>query len=189
MVCVPQPNPIISTWRNVKSFLLASELDESTASVFFYSHWSANLNPGLESVTPPWLLSAPGSVSMIHKNLFSHPENTPWHKDTRSDLRAGKQAENQTYTGVESAEQGACVGSTIAYRPATWVSKASAIDSWFLQPVCRWLQELVGGERKSDKKGNRKTPRERSKGVERARTVCVSVSARRRARGDYFVLI
>lgn len=157
---------------------------------FFYSHWSANLNPGLESVTPPWLLSARGSVSMIHKNLFSHPENTPWHKDTRSDLRAGKQA---PLLHAWKPNLHWCwkrwTGSTIEYRPATWVSKASAIDSWFLQPVCRWLQELVGGGRKSDKKGNRKTPRERSEGVERARMVCVSVSARRRARGDYFVLI
>lgn len=140
---------------------------------FFYSHWSANLNPGLESVTPPWLLSAPGSVSMIHKNLFSHPENTPWHKDTRSDLRAGKQAENQTDTGVESAEQGACVGSTIEYRPATWVSKASAIDSWFLQPVCRWLQELVGGGNvKATKKETERRRGREAKGLkERERCV------------------
>lgn len=141
---------------------------------FFYSHWSANLNPGLESVTPPWLLSAPGSVSMIHKNLFSHPENTPWHKGTRSDLRAGKQA---PLLHAWKPNLHWCwkrwTGSTIEYRPATWVSKASAIDSWFLQPVCRWLQELVGGGNvKATKKETERRRGREAKGLkERERCV------------------
>lgn len=94
-------------------------------------------------------------------NLFSHPEtrrdtNTPDQTYELANRLLCCTPENQTYTGVESAEQGACVGSTIEYRPATWVSKASGIDSWFLHQSAGDCRSSGGGMSERKKRQKRK---------------------------------
>lgn len=64
----------------------------------------------------------------------------------------------------------------------------------YFAPQCAggWENQQLGGkfERISDKKkGQQKEAVREKRRVERARMVCVRVSARQRARGDYLVLI